>query len=1800
MNLINNRYRIVRSLTQNRLISSYLVSDAMNNPRILQLNIISSEFFSKSSIDFFIEEFKTLTNIDNANIVKVFNFGLIYSIDNKKLNNTEYFYTNQYIENNMNFYNLIKEINENSLLDVFLQVCKAINYLHLKGFLYGELNTKNIIINQTNKRYNIMIKDLPTLELEKQDYWSEKVGQFNYKAPELKAHNNPTISSDIYSLGVYLLALCKVDFSESTDISKKISLIKDEVQEECSSKYNSRCFYKDLMKIAEKMTQQHAECRYNNVAEIVKDINFYFNKKYEFTNKTELEKLNFNTKIVGRNVEIHKILSIYENLKNCQTVQNIILVHGEEGIGKTRLLKEINHILSMRKASIFSSSTCDNTTLNSNTAFANIIKKLVIKCDDEIIERYQSELIKFIPELGEKNNIETSINLSGEKEKYRLITRLSSFIREVTKDIPTVCIIDNVDYLDEFSVDFFEYFNAERSNDINIIFILSYSDRQYISNQKFNKFVNKRSNYMDIHLESLSTEQTASMIKGILSMPILPIQFGTIVYSKTYGNPLFIEETLKDSFAKKILYIDEIRGRWTVLFDTYEEMQMASTMEQALLNQIKEIDEENYKILSIISIFNSVISLEVIGKFFPFNKISLENHINELSAKGILYKKSQDRGFVIQFYNKALKNMIYNKINEEERKKNHEIAVFTLESFLAIEGKENKEEIIYHLEKSGDKNKLGKYLIENAKKMEKLKIMDVAVSNYEKAFELFSDSLNLNVKVEILFKIGDISEEMGSLSRALENYNRAYQYTIDLNQSLQVDALNKIAKIYFKKNQLEKAFKYLRNSELILDKIEYTEGYLQNKRILVRIYLTKQEYEKVYEICTKCIKCCGNKYIKHKGYFHINIGYMYMQTSRITEALENYNQAIKYHQDINFTEGVVTTLNNIGVIYGDYYQDVETAIQYFIKIEEISEKNNLHQASALALTNLAGSYLEKMDYNITLKYFKKALEKSKKLEFEYNIFYCYNYLSYVSLKMGSYSNAFEYFALAKKELEQYPNQDKENMAVYFQMGAELYYEIRDINMAYKFVTKSLDINNDDGSIQYKDNKVLFYFLEIYKADNLKSVEQIIELIKPLINSYLTDIRKINILYNLCILLYEKGYKEQAIIFLADNPQKKDFIIPDIVKANGLYLNGLIKKGNYSFKELSKALELTKKTKNKILQWRICTTLGDYYFTKNNCFYAANYYFEACEIIKDSILQLPEDIRTNCFETNDMIKPFNKINEMSKRFNDKKIAYIDKNEITISNSQDLNRLFNYDNFAEILSNKNFTKSAKKIYSPILPKGIHDINDVMMNMCEDSIVVLDTLTKLLSSMVLSTRSLIILDDHKGEYSVIATSNEMYELPEIKWILERTKEINSPVLMNDPHHDRSGMEFKFMPEGIKAIMCIPIVTKVNGLNIHERNVKGYLYMESERVLNNFNEKSLQKCMELISFISFVIESYQTKITSSIDKLTGTLTRKFLEDYLTEQVEKASSLKEVFSIVMLDLDNFKGVNDRFGHQTGDEVLKEVTRIIMESIRKDDLCGRYGGEEFMIILPKTDTTLAIETAERVRRNIENKKILGDKRSVTVSMGISTYPSHAKWKQELVEKSDQALYIAKENGKNRCVAWDNEVSYKGKGTNKLSGIVSGNVVQDSRNVLVIVDIMEQIKMESTRENKIFNLLGRIIEITEAQYGSIFVIKGNLIHEKYARKMFQENWIECPKYNKKILQSVIDKKQGVCMIDWDEITGYDAVTTMPNWDSVIVVPVINSGIVKGILYLTVSIKSKEFKFEDLNFVDTLGQLAVAVL
>jgi len=1343
--------------------------------------------------------------------------------------------------------------------------------------------------------------------------------------------------------------------------------------------------------------------------------------------------------------------------------------------------------------------------------------------------------------------------------------------------------------------------------------ILSYSTGEYSTNNKLQNVLNKNISNLNLYLKNLNNEETAVMIQEILSYPRAPYDFGERVYEKTYGNPLFVEETLKDFVAKKILTINENNGKWRTPFEAVDELPIAATMEQSLLNQIREIDKESYEVLSTIAIFSTAVSIEVIEKLLIVTEKRIETYIDELCSKGILIKKIEDMGFVFDFYNKVLKNLIYNRLNEEQRSEKHEIAASVLENLFKNEGREYKEELIYHLEKAKDKGRLVKYCLELAEKMKSLRIMDEAISKYEKAISMLSDYEEQNKRVEILIKIGDIYSDIGNLSGAYETYKKTYIYSKEfVDEKLQVDVANKIANICMKRNEVEKANQYVKKGELILLNFEYKSGYLENKRTLAYIYLARQEYEKVFDICTSCIKICTDNDIKDKGFMHNILGLMYSETAKAIEALENYRIGLKYFEEINYPDGMCRCLNNIGVIYGDHYQDSETAISYYNKLLVISEENNIIESELLALINLATCYCDNFDYNSALKYFKDVLEKSKSVELEGNIFYSYNYLSYVSLKMGNNKEAHEYYLLAQKELELYPIQGKD-ISIYYEMAAEFNCGIGNNEVSYGLIKKALKIFRNNGTIQDNNSKLLLYILEIQIWETPEDINKKILNIKTLIHSQKNDINKINSLYEICIAMHEKGYVEEAIDLFELHSSREDDIFVELVNIKRLYLQGLLYNDKNKIENLMLALDLSKKIKNKFFQWRICSAIGDYYFSKEDYFYAINYYFEACELIKDCTMQLPESVRINYINSFNMMKPFNMIKGMSKTYEYSKMCNLEEGKITILNNMDLTILFNYSDFTEILNNKSFVESAQKIYSSILPEGIQNINDIITNMCEDPLQTLDVITKLISSMVLSTRSLIISEGNDNECSVVASSDGNHDITDIKLILQRVCETKSSILISDAFNRTENIEFRFMPSGMKSIMCIPIIrknhcyvenSKGDSKRVNEpfklENIKGYLYMESERVLNNFNEESLNKCVDLTSFISFIMENYLLKISSSIDKLTGTLTRRFLEEALSENVEKASSSLGVFSIIMFDLDNFKGVNDRFGHQTGDQVLQDVSKIVLDSIRKIDVCGRYGGEEFIVILPGTDISLASSIAERIRQNIEDKKILGSKRELTVSMGIATYPNHGKWQQELIEKADQALYVAKANGKNRCQIWEEKFSGSVKGSNKLSGIVSGNAVQDSRNVLAMVELIQIIKDECDLETKIFNALGRIIETTEAQNGMLFIVNKEQITGKFGRKIFNENWTGVKGYSGDIIGSVIKDKQGKCIIDWDSIVDHDLVTGMPNWNSVLAIPIIKSGVVRGILYLTVPIKVKEFKFEDLNFVNTLGQLLVGML
>jgi diguanylate cyclase (GGDEF)-like protein len=161
--------------------------------------------------------------------------------------------------------------------------------------------------------------------------------------------------------------------------------------------------------------------------------------------------------------------------------------------------------------------------------------------------------------------------------------------------------------------------------------------------------------------------------------------------------------------------------------------------------------------------------------------------------------------------------------------------------------------------------------------------------------------------------------------------------------------------------------------------------------------------------------------------------------------------------------------------------------------------------------------------------------------------------------------------------------------------------------------------------------------------------------------------------------------------------------------------------------------------------------------------------------------------------------------------------------------------------------------------------------------------------------------------------------------------------------------------------------------------------------------------------------------------DGLTGVFNRRLFENKTLEEIERSERHGNPLSVLMVDIDGFKRLNDEFGHLLGDEVLKQVSNIFLKQTRKSDIVCRYGGDEFAILLPQTVVANALIVAEKLRRAIAEWDFPGVARPVTLSIGIAQFPLHGASRDELVKSADSALYAAKQAGRNRCVLCPNEV-----------------------------------------------------------------------------------------------------------------------------------------------------------------------------
>ena len=326
-------------------------------------------------------------------------------------------------------------------------------------------------------------------------------------------------------------------------------------------------------------------------------------------------------------------------------------------------------------------------------------------------------------------------------------------------------------------------------------------------------------------------------------------------------------------------------------------------------------------------------------------------------------------------------------------------------------------------------------------------------------------------------------------------------------------------------------------------------------------------------------------------------------------------------------------------------------------------------------------------------------------------------------------------------------------------------------------------------------------------------------------------------------------------------------------------------------------------------------------------------------------------------------------------------------------------------------RNTLKEVKKELSIFINVGKALTSTLELNKVLD--IIMENVQKLVNA---EAWSLLLIDEERDDlYFAMTKGHQQAGLQELRLkigegIAGKVAKGGKPLIIRDVLNDRSCPYYLTAIKGFTPnnVLSVPIINKKNG--------------------KSFTNKDMKLMLKLADQASIAIERsniYQKMANLAVtDDLTKLFNLRYLYRALDTEVKRCRRYHSTFSVIFLDLDSFKLVTDRHGHLIGSKTLMEVAGMLVSSLRDVDIIARYGGDEFVIVLPHTTVEMAYVIAERIQQDINRHTFLteeGLSLRITASFGVAGYPDHARDETELLRLADQAMYMAKSLGKNRVI-----------------------------------------------------------------------------------------------------------------------------------------------------------------------------------
>ncbi|MGN2369812.1 diguanylate cyclase [Clostridium cagae] len=1751
MKTLNSKYSINGSIDVNENFYIYKVINMLNN-KIYSLYIFQDNVEYENCREYLLSKFKTIKNLNFINLVNILDIEVIKNIDGINLDKLNYGYVTEYIDTQIDTQIYLNKCSFNKKLDIFMQLCAAVNTLNIKGYIFDELSIKDIIIvlNEDNK-VNIKIKNLLQYEISKfreNNLLGVKSLPYPYNIEKLEDQSSQKDNiKDILYLFKHLFndVELKKYFKENNSIDKILSFNKSP-----------------------------------KITDFIKCINKKLNKNYNTFIFEALNKVETDLDIIGMEDEINKVELGFKYITENKIKYKIICFKGEEGNGKTTILRETKRKISSKYIGNKRESSyliIDNICSTNNFIYS--IRNIYNNLEKYLKDKYGVYLEKFMEMISQEKVI-------NDENTLKIINRVCTFLHEYTLNNMLIIIIDDIEETSEVFKLFFKYMCLLRKKLENIMIVMSINEENIDSKMiEYMKSIKSVPNYEEVRLNYFNSYNTSKMVKNMLNYNRSIGELCMKIYSETLGKPQFISKTIEELYKDGIIYLSRDDGRWRSKIDV-NNIVIPKSVEKILENKILNLNNEELEILERLSIFQMPLSETLILSYVLLDN-KRKNIYYKLKKDRFLTDKISDSGVRVDFYNDLVKKIIYSKMPKEKSLTMHNDSCYFLEKILK-NTQEYLDEYLNQLEKSDQKEKLIKYSLKCGKKFDDYGDTFKSIYYYKKAL----NCAECNEKTRISISIGKLNEKVGKDKEAYNYFDKANIYAMNNNQKeLQTYVLLRMIIITskeYKPIDLTYPLKVVRN---LLNNIDYPKGeayYYYALALVSKIErkkaLSVKYIEKVFEICknnniTLGVYACAK----------LLLSSIFISEGKYSEAKKLLNESMNVFEIENNYAGLLTTKINCEVINKEIGKNIDDILKNLINIRKLSTKYKVYKKEVSSLIHIAKMNIEIFKYNKANESLLIALEIARENGLDRYILRICTLLCWVYCRLGKIKLASNYYELIS-ELKKGIQVSELDMLTIKSTEALYNSIIYNFKHAFKELSVINEIMNDYKGTEFSKIKSQYYQLCIINCENEKDVKRTFQLLKDELIDLKNPVTKDRMLIGSVASILFLGYKELAkeLFFnIKECPKEYDN------QLGYIFLELYFSKDNNYNTLIKDSLKIIKFSRNEEVKAMVYYSIAEKYKSKEYNELAINYYYESINIFINIINSLPEKDKMQYINNSMFLVIYNKfrkilVENIGIKLNLKKLDYIGVDF-------KINELLDELKISKLLLNKEFFEIMQEHYSNCYCNFQSDIYEILSEFSNNIVKNLENLLKYIARITLSDKALLTVENNFGENEVICEYRIEDKKEILKYFSLKVNPNKEIVIISNDCNNKDKMNCEMLRDGIQACMYIKFRNRRKFITNNEC-INGNLILISNNTINNINYNSEIKIKKLMPFVMFLLNQYKLMISSTLDKLTGVYNRKYLEKAFCDLIDDSYSKGRLFSLIIFDIDDFKGVNDRYGHQTGDEVLIKLTQEVKNCLSKEDVFVRYGGEEFIILLPDKNEDEAYLFSEKIRNKVDCAKILGEKRKVTISLGISVYLKHSSNSEDLIKMADQALYTSKAQGKNKTTIWNDNIDVLSNNINISKGILPFKYNKDNNLVPLIKDILELLTNKSSKEDKMYKFLSKIIQITDSEFATAFVIKNNKITNSYKEKIKESRIDDREKFNMNLIEQAINNAKGYYLIDWDN-SYVDKSFNIHDWKSLCITPIIYNGQVIGIIYASISVNKREYTQEDLSLINYLGQLMI---